>query len=136
MGLTRLSAFKYFNYIIMLQNRTFTQTSSLLKGHSKWDNIKGIKGKKDAERSKDISDFLKKMKTVVKDGFDPKFNKKLTTLQQDYMKKSLPMDTFTKALNRLKVIKNINKTYKNFRRKPQIQKRKLLYIYSDLLFIY
>lgn len=104
MWLTKFSILKSLNSITVLKfQRDFTPTFFLLKGHSKWDNIKGIKGKKDAERSKDISDFLKKLKGIVKDGFDPKFNKKLVTLQQDYMKKSLPMETFNKTLNKLKV---------------------------------
>lgn len=104
MWLFKISSYKLLPSIsTILPKRDFNITPYSFKGHSKWDNIKGTKGKKDAEKSKNIAAFLEKLKSVVKDGFDPKLNKKLASLQQDYMKKSLPMDTFNKRLDKLKV---------------------------------
>jgi hypothetical protein len=46
----------------------------------------------------------KKLTTAVKDGgFDPKFNSKLQKLQTEYLKESLPMDSWNKRLENLKV---------------------------------
>lgn len=78
-------------------------SSTLLKGHSKWQNIKATKSKNDDLRSKRINEYLKKIKNAVKDGFDTKFNKRLADLERDYLKESLPMETFKNTLKRLKV---------------------------------
>lgn len=100
-----LSLFKISNKVPHIWTAAFSTTASLEKGHSKWQNIRETKGKNDAARSQKISFFLRKIKTSVKaDGYDPKFNKTLDKLQTDYKAQSLPIDTLTKYLVKLKVI--------------------------------
>jgi hypothetical protein len=87
------------------QHRCLSVAPTLFKGHSKWQNIKEGKGKNDAAKAKKMSFFLEKIKMVVKSpgGFDIKLNRDLEKLQLEYRKQSLPLDTFNRALERLKV---------------------------------
>lgn len=86
------------------QHSRLSTSAVLLKGHSKWQNIKETKGKNDAARSAKISFLLRKVRTAVKHGgFDPKFNKALSNLVQDYRALNLPMDTLNRYLQRIKV---------------------------------
>lgn len=89
---------------IQQQLRFLSITPCLVKGHSKWQNIKATKNKNDDARAKKINMYLKKVKAIVnKDGFDIKFNKKLAELEKVFIKESLPLDTFTKFIQRCKV---------------------------------
>lgn len=98
------SFFVRFGSRVVCLSKNFGTSATRSKGHSKWDNIKDTKGKKDAERSKLINQYLEKLKNITADGFDPKLNKKLLNLQLEYKKNSLPMDTFNKRLEKLKVL--------------------------------
>uniref|UniRef100_A0A0K0G0L7 Translational activator of cytochrome c oxidase 1 (inferred by orthology to a human protein) n=1 Tax=Strongyloides venezuelensis TaxID=75913 RepID=A0A0K0G0L7_STRVS len=74
-----------------------------LKGHSKWDNIKDIKGRNDLLKSKKISYLLNKMKSVVKEGgFDIKTNKKLNDLQLEFKSSGIPLDQYNGYLKKIK----------------------------------
>ncbi|CAD5220889.1 unnamed protein product [Bursaphelenchus xylophilus] len=94
--------FRLFNPL-RSQLQRFSTSPQLLKGHSKWQNIKEVKGKNDAMRSAKISFYLGKFRTACKNGgFDPKFNKDLEKLHLEYKAKSLPADTLNRFLTRLK----------------------------------
>ncbi|KAI6234999.1 hypothetical protein M3Y95_00005100 [Aphelenchoides besseyi] len=84
--------------------RSISTSPFVAKGHSKWQNIKDTKGKIDLLRSKKISYFLKKAKQAVRDGggFDMKLNRQLAAVQQEFRNNSLPLDTFTNYLVKLK----------------------------------
>lgn len=107
-----LKPIKVYDFVkLLLMYNTFqgirrflSLAPSLSKGHSKWQNIKATKTKNDDAKSKKIIFFLKKMKVIVRaGGFDPKFNKKLFDLEKDYVKESLPLDTFHRHLQQCKV---------------------------------
>ncbi|CAD5215018.1 unnamed protein product [Bursaphelenchus okinawaensis] len=81
----------------------FSTTPIVFKGHSKWQNIREVKGKNDALRSQQISWFLKKIRNACKNGgFDPKFNKDLEKLQNEYKAKNLPSESMAKYMARLR----------------------------------
>uniref|UniRef100_A0A914H1C7 G-patch domain-containing protein n=1 Tax=Globodera rostochiensis TaxID=31243 RepID=A0A914H1C7_GLORO len=72
------------------------------KGHSHWQNTKDVKAKNDVAKGKALSDTYIKMKRAVKDGFDPKTNKKLQDIMSEMRKQSLPLDKFRTYLEKLK----------------------------------
>uniref|UniRef100_A0A158P9H0 Transcriptional regulatory protein n=1 Tax=Angiostrongylus cantonensis TaxID=6313 RepID=A0A158P9H0_ANGCA len=87
----------------LIGRRSIFLSSELLKGHSKWQNIKEIKGKNDLLKSRALSILLKKVKSAVsRGGFDPKLNKELGGLEQDFRSQGLPLDTFRNFLVKLK----------------------------------
>lgn len=89
---------------IKQQFNYFSIAPCLFKGHSKWQNIKATKFKNDDERSKRINIYLRRLKPILRaDGFDPKFNKKLNELEKEYVKESLPLDTFHRFIQKCKV---------------------------------
>uniref|UniRef100_A0A0N4ZG38 Transcriptional regulatory protein n=1 Tax=Parastrongyloides trichosuri TaxID=131310 RepID=A0A0N4ZG38_PARTI len=79
-------------------------TSSIdMKGHSKWQNIKDVKGKNDMLKSQKTNYILRKVKAAVKEGgFDLKINRKLGDLQQEFRAAGLSLDTFNGFLKKLK----------------------------------
>jgi len=71
-------------------------------GHSKWQNIKHIKGLKDQERSKEITRFSNMMRIAIKEGggsFDPKINSKLAQVISQMKERKLPMSSVEKVLH-------------------------------------
>jgi len=92
-------------YPIYLFYRDFSLTSETNKGHSKWQNIKDVKGRKDAEKSSMINLFIKKLPKAISEGgggFDPKYNKPLSNLLVDYRKAGLPMETINRRMDEMK----------------------------------
>ncbi|KAK6018786.1 DNA-binding regulatory protein, YebC/PmpR family [Ostertagia ostertagi] len=78
-------------------------SSGLFKGHSKWQNIKATKGKNDMLRSKAITVLLTKVRSAVsRGGFDPKLNRELAGLEQEFRAKGLPLDTLKNFLIKMK----------------------------------
>ncbi|VDM59397.1 unnamed protein product [Angiostrongylus costaricensis] len=101
----------------LIGRRGIFLSSGLLKGHSKWQNIKEIKGKNDLLKSRAMSILLKKVKPVVsRGGFDPKLNKELAGLEQDFRSQGLPLDTFRNFLVKLKA-----RNAQNIREKPEYE---------------
>ncbi|CAJ0598813.1 unnamed protein product [Cylicocyclus nassatus] len=83
--------------------RALSVTSRLLKGHSKWQNIKATKGKNDMIKSQAMNNMLKKVKAAaLRGGFDLKLNKELGALEQDFRSQGLSLDTFKNFLVKLK----------------------------------
>ncbi|KAL6727380.1 hypothetical protein Aduo_009260 [Ancylostoma duodenale] len=83
--------------------RGFSLSSSLLKGHSKWQNIKATKGKNDMMKSQAMNVLLKKAKAAtLRGGFDLKLNRELGALEQDCRSQGLSLDTFRNFLAKLK----------------------------------
>lgn len=73
------------------------------KGHSKWQNIKDIKGKQDKLRSITISRLLDRVRRTVKiGGYDVKSNKELAALQLDFRANNIPAEIFNNYLAKLK----------------------------------
>uniref|UniRef100_A0A0N5B2M7 Transcriptional regulatory protein n=1 Tax=Strongyloides papillosus TaxID=174720 RepID=A0A0N5B2M7_STREA len=109
--------FSKFRSVLAASNINATSsfyTSPLnLKGHSKWDNIKNIKGKNDMLRSKKINYLIGKLKSAVKEGgFDSKTNRKLSDLQVEFKNNAIPLDQFNGYLKKIKekpeVVANIS----------------------------
>jgi translational activator of cytochrome c oxidase 1 len=87
------------------QSRLLSLSIPLSKGHSKWQNIKDIKGRNDSIRARSITFLLAKAKTAIKQGgFDVKTNLSLSKIQQEFREKGLPLDSFNKFLIKMKVI--------------------------------
>ncbi|VDK55943.1 unnamed protein product [Anisakis simplex] len=83
--------------------RNLSVSSKVLKGHSKWQNIKATKGKMDLLKSQTTNMLLRKVKSAVqKGGFDLKLNRELSTLQQQFRASGLSLDTFNNYLLKLK----------------------------------
>lgn len=94
------------SFVLQQQQRCFSRGAFLLKGHSKWQNIKDTKGKNDALRARQISYLLTKVKSAVKSGgFDMKLNQQLVAVQQEFRAQSLPLETFNNYLAKMKVTK-------------------------------
>ncbi|KHN86798.1 putative transcriptional regulatory protein [Toxocara canis] len=86
------------------QRRNLSLSVELLKGHSKWQNIKATKGKMDMLKSQTTNMLLRKVKSAVqRGGFDLKLNKELAALQQQFRSEGLSLDSFNNFLLRLKV---------------------------------
>ncbi|KAE9553614.1 hypothetical protein FO519_003159 [Halicephalobus sp. NKZ332] len=89
--------------ILTLPRRSFVTSPVVLKGHSKWQNIKATKGKNDLMKSQKMNMLLRKVKTAVRqDGFDIKLNRKLADLQLEFKSAGLSLDTLNNYLVRLK----------------------------------
>uniref|UniRef100_A0A915CK97 Uncharacterized protein n=1 Tax=Parascaris univalens TaxID=6257 RepID=A0A915CK97_PARUN len=88
----------------MLQlRRNISFCTQLLKGHSKWQNIKATKGKTDMIKSQKMNFLLRKVKSAVeRGGFDLKLNKELAGLQQQFRSECLSLDSFNSYLRKLK----------------------------------
>jgi translational activator of cytochrome c oxidase 1 len=87
----------------VITRRQFSYTAEALKGHSKWQNIKAVKGKNDQLRSQKTNQLLKKVKTAAQQGgFDIKLNRKLADAQQEFRAAGLSLDTFNGYLTKLK----------------------------------
>ncbi|CAJ0941664.1 unnamed protein product, partial [Mesorhabditis belari] len=82
--------------------RSISLSHTDLKGHSHWQNIRSTKEKFDGMRSKAINLLLKKMKVAVKNGYDSKINKELASVESEFLKQGLGMETYTRTLKRLK----------------------------------
>ena len=90
--------------LLLLPRRSVVTSLPVLKGHSKWQNIKATKGKNDLIKSQKMNMLLKRVKTVVRqDGFDLKLNRKLADLQLEFKAAGLSLDTFNNYLVKLKV---------------------------------
>ena len=90
--------------LLLLPRRGFVTSPTILKGHSKWQNIKATKGKNDLLKSQKMNTLLKRVKTVVRqEGFDPKLNRKLADLQLEFKAAGLSLDTLNNYLIKLKV---------------------------------
>ncbi|KAL3118029.1 hypothetical protein niasHT_005272 [Heterodera trifolii] len=72
------------------------------KGHSHWQNTKDVKAKNDAIRATGLNEMMKQTRKAVKDGYDPKTNRKLQKIMEDMKKQSLPLDKFRTFLEKLK----------------------------------
>jgi len=71
-------------------------------GHSKWANIKHIKGLKDAEKSRELTRFGNMMRIAIKEGggsADPKVNSKLAQIISQMKDRKLPMASVDRLLN-------------------------------------
>ncbi|VDO22966.1 unnamed protein product [Haemonchus placei] len=89
--------------VCTIARRGICFSRGLLKGHSKWQNIKETKGKNDMLRSKAITALLTKVRSAVqRGGFDTKLNRELAGLEQEFRAKGLPLDTFKKFLVKMK----------------------------------
>ncbi|KHJ95643.1 DNA-binding regulatory protein, YebC/PmpR family [Oesophagostomum dentatum] len=87
-----------------LFRRGFSVSSSLFKGHSKWQNIKATKGKNDMIKSQAMNTLLKKAKAAaLRGGYDLKLNRELSALEQDCRSQGLSLDTFRNFLIKMKV---------------------------------
>ncbi|KAK6742524.1 hypothetical protein RB195_010035 [Necator americanus] len=92
--------------------REFSLSNGLLKGHSKWQNIKATKGKNDMLKSQAMNVLLKKTKAAaLRGGFDVKLNRELSALEQDCRAQGLSLDTFRNFLTKLKDKPEIECTY-------------------------
>ncbi|CCD73796.1 Transcriptional regulatory protein [Caenorhabditis elegans] len=73
------------------------------KGHSKWQNIKAVKGKNDLIRSKATNFLLRKVRGAVsRGGFDMKLNRELADLESEFRAQGLPLDTLKNFLQKMK----------------------------------
>jgi translational activator of cytochrome c oxidase 1 len=87
----------------IVNRRQFSYTAEALKGHSKWQNIKDVKGKNDMARSQKTNALLKRVKTAAQNGgYDLKLNRKLADLQQEFRNAGLSLETFNAYLLKLK----------------------------------
>ncbi|CAI4230575.1 unnamed protein product [Auanema sp. JU1783] len=78
-------------------------TPHLDKGHSKWQNIKHIKGKNDLIKSKATNLLLRKAKAAIsKGGFDLKVNRELASVETEFKAQGLSADTFRNFLQKMK----------------------------------
>ncbi|XP_031836228.1 translational activator of cytochrome c oxidase 1 [Nomia melanderi] len=80
------------------------QESRRYAGHSKWQNIKHIKGENDAEKSRIFRALTIKMKVAVLEtgNTDPSTNPKLSNIVDQAKKANMPGATLKAALDRLK----------------------------------
>uniref|UniRef100_A0A7E4ZT02 Transcriptional regulatory protein n=1 Tax=Panagrellus redivivus TaxID=6233 RepID=A0A7E4ZT02_PANRE len=86
-----------------LSRRQLSLSAELLKGHSKWQNIKATKGKNDLLKSQKTNLLLRRVKTAVSTGgYDLKLNRKLADLQLEFKSLGLSLDTFNNYLVKLK----------------------------------
>ncbi|XP_018569002.1 translational activator of cytochrome c oxidase 1 [Anoplophora glabripennis] len=71
-----------------------------LAGHSKWQNIRHIKGAKDAERSQLFTKLSRQMKVAVQEGgsVDPKMNLKLSQVVDQAKRANMPVATIHSVL--------------------------------------
>ncbi|KAK0087899.1 hypothetical protein PV325_013778 [Microctonus aethiopoides] len=82
--------------IFLLENKRFA-------GHSKWQNIKHIKGEKDAEKSALYALFAKRMKVAIAEGKSskPETNLKLAQIIEEAKKKCMPVATINGVLEKV-----------------------------------
>lgn len=83
--------------------RSLSLSAAAPKGHSHWQNIKDTKEKHDRTRAKAIGTLLNKAKHYLKYGTDLKLNKDLAAIQKEFKAQSLPLETFEKYIEKMKV---------------------------------
>jgi len=71
-----------------------------MAGHSKWSNIKHIKGAKDAEKSINTQRISRQLRLVIKDsgGADPKLNPKLAHVLEQARSLNVPLSSISHIL--------------------------------------
>lgn len=113
------STVKFLN-ITSTMLRNFIQKYSIVNpiikryaGHSKWANIKHVKGAKDAERSTIFTKLSRQIKVAVQEGgsVDPKFNLKLYQVIEQCKRFSMPAATIQSVLKSCQSDKSNAKSY-------------------------
>jgi len=71
-----------------------------MAGHSKWSNIKHIKGAKDAEKSSNTQRILRQLRLVIREsgGTDPKLNPRLSHVLEQARSLNVPMSSINQVL--------------------------------------
>lgn len=72
-----------------------------MSGHSKWNNIKNVKSKSDAQKSKVFTKIGREIAVAVKmGGADPEVNSKLADLIQKARQNNMPNDTVARSIKK------------------------------------
>ncbi|XP_028130808.1 translational activator of cytochrome c oxidase 1 [Diabrotica virgifera virgifera] len=99
-------SYESYNKHIVVQSKRFA-------GHSKWANIRHIKGAKDAERSRLFTKLGRQIKVAVQEGgsVDPKKNLQLNQVIEQTRRANMPAATVQSILKSCESSKSQDKSY-------------------------
>ncbi|XP_015597709.1 translational activator of cytochrome c oxidase 1 [Cephus cinctus] len=89
-------------------SRVLWQESKRFAGHSKWANIKHIKGQKDAEKSSLYLQYTRRMKIAIAESggiADPEKNLKLLQIIEQAKKSNMPLSSINNFLKKQEMAK-------------------------------